>query len=108
MKTIIEYHDLGNMDYEDAWKHQEALFRERVDGKLLRRKYPCVNTLKYNDLLLFVEHPHVYTLGKSGNQNNLLIKKDFLKKIKATYYQTDRGGDITYHGPGANCWLSYF
>lgn len=100
MKTIIEYQDLGLIDYDKAWKHQEVLFKERVNNKLFIRNNPELEPKSFNDLLLFVEHPHVYTLGKSGDQNNLLINNDFLTKINATYYQTDRGGDITYHGPG--------
>lgn len=90
----IVYRDLGLMDYQEAWDIQEELFNRLVDYK----REPRGGTP--DQYLLFCEHPHVYTLGKSGNESNLLIHKDFLKKIGATYYKTNRGGDITYHGPG--------
>lgn len=100
MYPIIEYRDLGLMDFQEAWEYQEVLFKERVDQKLARRNNPNQSYEVLNEVLLFVEHPHVYTLGKSGNQNNLLIDPEFLRKIQARYYHIDRGGDITYHGPG--------
>lgn len=96
----IIYEDLGLMDYRKAWDYQVALFDERVNQKLINRTLPPEQEVISDNRLLFVEHPHVYTLGKSGNQNNLLIDNSFLDRIKATYFQTDRGGDITYHGPG--------
>lgn len=99
MKTAIEYRDLGTMDYKKAWEYQEKLFDERVQLKLWKRNHPD-SAQELNDVLLFVEHPHVYTLGKSGEQSNLLIQDAFLRQIGATYYHIDRGGDITYHGPG--------
>jgi lipoyl(octanoyl) transferase len=68
--------------------------------KLYNRNNPQHNQTNYMDRCLFVEHPHVYTLGKSGEVNNLLINDQFLQSIHATYYKTNRGGDITYHGPG--------
>lgn len=91
----IEFKDLGLMDYQKAWDYQEECFNKLVDFKLK----PEGNTQPVRTLL-FCEHPHVYTLGKSGDEANLLIRQDFLNKIKATYYKTNRGGDITYHGPG--------
>ncbi|WP_439182093.1 lipoyl(octanoyl) transferase LipB [Carboxylicivirga taeanensis] len=95
--TIFE--DLGIKDYKEVWDYQEQLFAEIVDVKLYNREHP--DTLKpITNHLLFVEHPHVYTLGKSGVQNNLLINEQFLKQINATFYKINRGGDITYHGPG--------
>lgn len=100
MQIQIKYRDLGVVDYKEAWEYQEKLFRERVELKLFNRNNPLISSSILDDILLFVEHPHVYTLGKSGNQNNLLIKSEFLEQIHATYYHTDRGGDITYHGPG--------
>lgn len=100
METNIEYRDLGLFDYKKAWEYQENVFRERVNLKLEKRKNPELENQNLNDVLLFVEHPHVYTLGKSGDRANLLITDEFLKKIDATYYHIDRGGDITYHGPG--------
>ncbi|HDR67540.1 MAG TPA: lipoyl(octanoyl) transferase LipB [Bacteroidaceae bacterium] len=90
----IAYIDLGMIDYKKAWNYQEDIFNQILERKRENR----INEIKNH--LIFCEHPHVYTLGKSGNENNLLIRKDFLRKINATYYKTNRGGDITYHGPG--------
>ncbi len=99
MESEIEQHitfeDLGLIDYQEAWDYQEERFNRLVDYK--SQPEGKTRPLRY---LLFCEHPHVYTLGKSGDEHNLLIRKEFLKKIKATYYKTNRGGDITYHGPG--------
>jgi len=97
--AITKFEDLGIRDYKEVWDHQEELFTQVIDTKLFNRE-------NSNDLkkiihhLIFVEHPHVYTLGKSGVQNNLLINEQFLKQINATFYKINRGGDITYHGPG--------
>ncbi len=86
------------MDYKEAWDYQQNLFDEIVEIKKQNRKN---NTdLKTPNYFLFVEHPHVYTLGKSGDQSNLLINKSQLKNKKASFYKINRGGDITYHGPG--------
>jgi len=87
--------DLGSMEYGAAWQYQEERFNRIVEFK--RNGGAGERPPQY---LLFCEHPHVYTLGKSGNESNLLIRDDFLKKINATYFKTNRGGDITYHGPG--------
>jgi len=87
------FKDLKNIEYKEAWEYQKKLFDEKISTKVQNGK-------KTEDFLLFCEHPHVYTLGKSGAQNNLLINADFLKKINASYFKTDRGGDITYHGLG--------
>ncbi len=99
MDSKCKYEDLGLIEYKKAWDYQEEKFNGIVSTKLYNREnsakpQPIVN------YLLFCEHPHVYTLGKSGVSNNLLISDDFLKKINATYYKSNRGGDITYHGPG--------
>lgn len=91
----IVFEDLGLIDYQEAWDYQEERFNLLVDYK--GQPEGKTRPLRY---LLFCEHPHVYTLGKSGDEHNLLIRKEFLEKIKATYYKTNRGGDITYHGPG--------
>ncbi len=91
-KTRFE--DLGLMDYKSAWDYQEELL-QNLQAAVLNHQY--FNAVNY---LLFVEHPHVYTLGLHGNAGNLLIQPDFLQKIGATFYHTNRGGDITYHGPG--------
>ncbi len=99
MSIQTVYEDLGSRDYKEVWDYQEKLFAEVVDVKLHNRNNS--NDLKsITNHLLFVEHPHVYTLGKSGVQNNLLINEQFLKQINATFYKINRGGDITYHGPG--------
>ncbi len=92
MKII--YQNLGLIDYKIAWDYQEELFRNIIQYKTGESVNPSEN------YLLFCEHPHVYTLGKSGEENNLLISQEFLKKINATFYRINRGGDITYHGPG--------
>jgi lipoyl(octanoyl) transferase len=98
-KAFAIFEDLGVKDYKEVWDYQEELFARVVDLKLYNREHP--ETLKQIvNHLLFVEHPHVYTLGKSGVQNNLLINDQFLKQINATFYKINRGGDITYHGPG--------
>jgi len=100
MAGTIVYEDLGLKDYKEAWDYQVLLFDERVNRKLVNRSLPEQERSCPDNRLLFVEHPHVYTLGKSGNYNNLLINDTFLATIGATYYHIDRGGDITYHGPG--------
>lgn len=88
----IEFHDLGTMQYAETYNFQLEKFNETIEKKK--------NKLSTENRLYFVEHPHVYTLGKSGDYANLTIPKSFLEKINATYYRTDRGGDITYHGYG--------
>ena len=98
MNRQIKFIDLGLMDYKEAWDYQQNLFDEIVEIKKQNRKN---NTdIKTPNYFLFVEHPHVYTLGKSGDQSNLLIDKSQLKNKKASFYKINRGGDITYHGPG--------
>lgn len=95
-QVVVE--DLGVKDYKQTWDYQEELFKEIIDLKIKnRREETEVETPNY---LLFVEHPHVYTLGKSGDLSNLLISEEKLAQINATYYKINRGGDITYHGPG--------
>lgn len=88
----VQFKDLKNIEYKEAWDFQETLFKEVIQAKL--DKNPK------GGYLLFCEHPHVFTLGKSGEEDNFLIHKEFLDQINATYFQTNRGGDITYHGPG--------
>ncbi len=98
MNKEIKLIDLGVMDFKEAWDFQEDLFEQIVNIKKKNRKN---NTkLKTPNYFLFVEHPHVYTLGKSGNISNLLIDKNQLKNKNASFYKINRGGDITYHGPG--------
>ena len=96
-KTIFE--DLGTIDYKKAWDYQEEKFQQIVDAKLYNREHPDEEK-PVTHRLIFCEHPHVYTLGRSGERSNLLITDDFLKQIDASFYKIDRGGDITYHGPG--------
>ena len=97
MNKEIQLQDLGNRDYKETWDYQEKLFKNIVDIKLEKRANPHLITPNY---FLFVEHPHVYTLGKSGNIDNLLLSQKQLEANGATFYKINRGGDITYHGPG--------
>jgi lipoyl(octanoyl) transferase len=90
----VTYVDLGLMDFKVAWDYQALLQRRIIEAK----KDNIYGIAK--NYLLFVEHPHVFTLGKSGKENNLLIGDDLLHSIHASFYKIDRGGDITYHGPG--------
>jgi lipoyl(octanoyl) transferase len=93
----IQLQDLGNKDYKATWDYQEVVFKEIVNLKFLKRNAPETITPNY---FLFVEHPHVYTLGKSGDFSNLLLSEKQLEAKGATFYKINRGGDITYHGPG--------
>jgi lipoyl(octanoyl) transferase len=97
MNKKIQLLDLGNKDYKDTWDYQEELFKEIVDLKIQKRNNPEIVTPNY---FLYVEHPHVYTLGKSGDFSNLLLSEKQLTEKGATFYKINRGGDITYHGPG--------
>ena len=90
----FNYIDLGLKDYKEVWDLQEVCLKEVSDHKLVNKKPTAKNHF------ILVEHPHVYTLGKSGDEKNMLANLDFLKKIEATFYKINRGGDITYHGPG--------
>ena len=96
----VRFADLGSWSYQRAWDFQESIFTEVVERKSANRKLPEEERIATHDTLLFVEHPHVYTLGKSGDFGNLLADDDRLKSIGAEFYRTNRGGDITYHGPG--------
>ncbi|WAC41514.1 lipoyl(octanoyl) transferase LipB [Pedobacter sp. SL55] len=98
MNKKVKYIDWGLTDYQEAWDKQEAVFNETV---ALKTKNRTENTeLEIPNYLIFNEHPHVYTLGKSGKPENLLLDEQGLKDKAATYYKINRGGDITYHGPG--------
>ncbi len=88
------------MDYKECWDYQETLFNETVALKIANRNAEPHLQIPTKNHLLFVEHPNVYTLGKSGEASNLLINETQLAEKKATYYKINRGGDITYHGPG--------
>jgi lipoyl(octanoyl) transferase len=98
MNKCVELQDLGNKDYKQSWDYQEQLFKGIVDIKIKNRREEL--QLPTNNYFLFVEHPHVYTLGKSGDLSNLLLNENQLKDKGATFYKINRGGDITYHGPG--------
>ena len=95
-KIILE--NLGYKDYKQTWDYQELLFQRIVDIKVKNRRTGSEEETPY--YFLFVEHPHVYTLGKSGDMANLLVDEQVLKEKEATFYKINRGGDITYHGPG--------
>tara|TARA_R110002012_G_scaffold109617_2_gene253659 strand:+ start:9791 stop:10474 length:684 start_codon:yes stop_codon:yes gene_type:complete len=88
------------MDYKKAWDYQEELFLKTIEIKTSNRKLEEVSHKITPNYLIFLEHPHVYTLGKSGSESNLLLDQNGLKEKEATYYRINRGGDITYHGPG--------
>ncbi len=97
MNKKIQLLDLGKRDYKDTWDYQEELFKQIVDLKIQKRNNSGIITPNY---FLYVEHPHVYTLGKSGDFSNLLLSEKQLTEKGATFYKINRGGDITYHGPG--------
>ncbi len=94
--TNVIFNDLGLIDFEDAWKLQEKLFKDLITYKTTKTFVGCV---PHNEVL-FCEHPHVYTIGKRGSEKNLLINPLQLKQKNVKLYRIDRGGDITYHGPG--------
>jgi lipoyl(octanoyl) transferase len=98
MNRTILLKDLSVKDYKDTWDYQTDLLQEVVDMKIDNRRNNNKNITKNH--FLFVEHPHVYTLGKSGDLGNLLLDEEQLKEKGATFYKINRGGDITYHGPG--------
>lgn len=100
MENKVIFKDLGSINYQEAWDYQKNLFQQVLELKKYNEQLPiCEQTLNYN-YLLFCEHPHVYTLGKSGSESNLLINKDALEQKGVQFFKIDRGGDITYHGPG--------
>ncbi len=98
MNKKVKFQDLGLIDYNECWDYQEKLFTEILEVKSSNRKQN--KTEKTKNHLIFCEHPHVYTLGKSGDKKNLLVNEDYLKSRGATFHKINRGGDITYHGPG--------
>lgn len=98
MNKKIQLQDLGSKDYKETWDYQEDLFKDIVDLKIKNRREEL--ELETPNYLLFVEHPHVYTLGKSGDLENLLLNEKQLEAKGASFYKINRGGDITYHGPG--------
>lgn len=98
MNKTVKLEDLGARDYKDTWDYQEDLFKSILDTKIKNRREDA--GLQTQNHFLFVEHPHVYTLGKSGDISNLLLSEEQLAEKGATFYKINRGGDITYHGPG--------
>ena len=98
MNKKVKFEDLGLIDYKKCWDYQEELFSKILAVKSTNRKEDKSDATENH--LLFCEHPHVYTLGKSGDKTNLLVNEDYLKSRNATFYKINRGGDITYHGPG--------
>ena len=98
MNKKVSFKDLGLIDYKECWDFQEKLFAEILAVKSSNRKEN--KTVSTKNHLIFCEHPHVYTLGKSGDEKNLLVNEDYLKSRGATFHKINRGGDITYHGPG--------
>ena len=98
MNKKVSFKDLSLIDYKECWDFQEELFAEILAVKSSNRKEN--KTVETNNHLIFCEHPHVYTLGKNGDEKNLLVNEDYLKSRGATFHKINRGGDITYHGPG--------
>jgi len=98
MNKKVELQDLGYKDYKQTWDYQEQLFKGIIDTKIKNRREEL--NLETKNYFLFVEHPNVYTLGKSGDMSNLLVDEKQLAEKEATFYKVNRGGDITYHGPG--------
>ncbi len=92
MTKKIVFEDWGTLEYGKAYERQLVYFNEKIENK--------GQNIENENNIFFVEHPHVYTLGKSGDLANLIIPESFLQKIGASFYRTDRGGDITYHGFG--------
>ncbi len=98
MNKKVLLQDLGKKDYKETWDYQEELFQDTVNLKIKNRREET--SFETNNYLLFVEHPHVFTLGKSGDLSNLLVDEQQLAAKGAQFYKINRGGDITYHGPG--------
>jgi lipoyl(octanoyl) transferase len=100
MRKVI-FEDLGLIDYKEAWDYQEQKFNELVERKLFNRQQEnSADKKEQRHYLLYCEHPHVFTLGKSGSEENLLLDENGRKEHQVSYYKINRGGDITYHGPG--------
>ena len=97
-KPVVSVKNLGLIDYQEAWDFQEKLFKKAIDLKIAKRNGET-DEIPENHLL-FCQHPHVFTLGKSGNPENLLLNEAELSQQDASFYKINRGGDITYHGPG--------
>lgn len=100
MSKRTNFIHLGLKDYKQAWDYQEEIFKSTVDQKINNRKVAVEDQTETSNHLIFCYHPHVFTLGKSGDENHLLANEAFLKEKDASFYKINRGGDITYHGPG--------
>lgn len=100
MSYSVIYKDIGQKDYKETWDYQADLFSKLISSKNAGIPAAEVDQKAFPGTLIFVEHPHVYTLGKSGSEQNLLLDLIQLKAREASFYRIDRGGDITYHGPG--------
>lgn len=100
MSYSVVYKDIGLKDYKETWDYQEEIFGKMIENKKEEKNGNSSGNNLISGTLIFVEHPHVYTLGKSGSENNLLIDSIQLQAKEAKFYRIDRGGDITYHGPG--------
>lgn len=96
----VHFHDLGLIDYATAWELQTRLFQQTIERKMANRDKAAAEQTPTEDHLVFCEHPHVYTLGKSGKQSHLLLNDAGLRERGVQFFPIDRGGDITYHGPG--------
>jgi lipoyl(octanoyl) transferase len=96
----VQFHNIGLIDYKECWDLQESYFKSITDQKIANRDLSSDQQVLTKSHLIFCEHPHVFTLGKSGDQEHLLANDEQLKALNATYYKINRGGDITYHGPG--------
>ena len=96
----VTVENLGSIDYKEAWDYQETLFKKVVSAKLANRELPMEQQQFTGNYLLFCEHPNVFTLGKSGDEKNILLNAEQREKRHIAYYKINRGGDITYHGPG--------
>jgi len=100
VNRFVRFEDLGLNDYKLTWDYQEEVFEQLLNVKVANRDKPDNEKERVVNTIIFVEHPHVYTLGKSGSDNNLLLDYLQLQAKDASFYRIDRGGDITYHGPG--------
>ena len=98
-KSVL-FNDLGLIDYKEAWDYQATIFEDIISQKVINRDLSEEDQIPTKNHLLFCEHPHVYTLGKSGDEKHLLLNKATLEEKEAAFYKINRGGDITYHGPG--------
>ncbi len=100
MSYSVKYEDIGLMDYKETWDYQATLFKELIVGKKESENKSDTGEKHQPGTFIFVEHPHVYTLGKSGSETNMMLDYIQLRARNAKLFRIDRGGDITYHGPG--------